>query len=54
MVERVKTAGYRVMLYTINDADVAARYLDAGVDAIFTDNLQEFAQRFPAKMIAGG
>jgi len=48
MVERVKTAGYRVMLYTINDADIAARYLDAGVDAIFTDNLQVFAQRFPA------
>jgi glycerophosphoryl diester phosphodiesterase len=47
-VERVKTAGYRVMLYTVNDADTAARYLDAGVDAIFTDNLREFAQKFPA------
>ena len=45
-VERVKTAGYRVMLYTINEADVAQRYLDAGVDAIVTDNLKEFAERF--------
>ena len=46
-VERVKTAGYRVMLYTINDADVAQQYLDAGIDAIVTDNLKEFAERFP-------
>jgi glycerophosphoryl diester phosphodiesterase len=45
-VERVKTAGYRVMLYTINDADVAREYLDAGVDAIVTDNLREFAEKF--------
>jgi glycerophosphoryl diester phosphodiesterase len=50
--ERVKTAGYRVMLYTINDVDTAARFLDAGVDAIFTDNLQVFAQRFP-RLIGG-
>lgn len=46
MVERVKTAGYRVMLYTINDADLAQEYLDAGVDAIVTDNLKVFAERF--------
>lgn len=45
-IERVKTAGYRVMVYTINDADVAQRYLDAGIDAIVTDNLREFANRF--------
>ena len=42
----VQAKGYRVMLYTINDAAVAQRYLDAGVDGLFTDNLREFAQRF--------
>ncbi|HZZ91097.1 MAG TPA: glycerophosphodiester phosphodiesterase [Usitatibacter sp.] len=47
-IERVKTAGYRVMVYTINDADVAQQYLDAGIDALVTDNLREFAQSFPA------
>ena len=45
-IERVKTAGYRVMVYTINEADVAQRYLDAGIDALVTDNLREFADRF--------
>ena len=42
----VQARGYRVMLYTINDADLAQRYLDAGVDGMFTDNLKEFAARF--------
>jgi len=44
----VQARGYRVMLYTINDSDLAQRYLDAGVDGTFTDNLKEFAARFPA------
>lgn len=44
----VQAKGYRVMLYTINDPDLAQRYLDAGVDGVFTDNLREFAARFPA------
>ena len=43
----VHAKGYRVMLYTINDAAIAQRYLDAGVDGLFTDNLREFAARFP-------
>jgi len=43
----VQAKGYRVMLYTINDGDLAQRYLDAGVDGMFTDNLREFAARFP-------
>ncbi|HUP98441.1 MAG TPA: glycerophosphodiester phosphodiesterase [Usitatibacter sp.] len=47
-IKGVQAKGYRVMLYTINDADLAQTYLDAGVDGIFTDNLREFAQRFPA------
>ena len=43
----VQAKGYRVMLYTINDASVAQRFLEAGVDGLFTDNLREFAARFP-------
>jgi glycerophosphoryl diester phosphodiesterase len=41
---RLHAAGYRVMLYTVNDADLASRLLDAGVDSLFTDNLETFAQ----------
>jgi glycerophosphoryl diester phosphodiesterase len=47
-VAGVQGKGYRVMLYTINDVAIAQRYLDAGVDGLFTDNLKEFAARFPA------
>ena len=47
LLPRLRDAGYRVMLYTVNDADLAARLLEAGVDSLFTDNLREFAQRFP-------
>ncbi|MDQ3026430.1 MAG: glycerophosphodiester phosphodiesterase [Pseudomonadota bacterium] len=47
-IAAVQAKGYRVMLYTINGADLARRYLDAGVDGLFTDNLREFAARFPA------
>ena len=43
---RLHDAGYRVMLYTVNDPDLAAQLLDAGVDGIFTDNLQVFARQF--------
>ena len=45
-VERLHERGYRVMLYTVNDADTAASLLDTGVDGLFTDNLREFAERF--------
>lgn len=48
LVPRLHEAGYRVMLYTVNDADRAAQWLDAGVDGLFTDNLRQFAARFPA------
>ena len=47
LVAELHARGYKVMLYTINDADTAQRWLDAGADAIFTDNLKEFAARFP-------
>lgn len=47
LVPRLHEAGYRVMLYTVNDADLAAELLAAGVDGLFTDNLEAFAARFP-------
>jgi glycerophosphoryl diester phosphodiesterase len=47
-VQRLHDAGYRLTLYTVNDADVALELLDAGVDSIVTDNLKEFAARFPS------
>lgn len=45
---RLHDAGYRVNLYTVNDAARADSLLSAGVDGLFTDNLAEFAERFPA------
>jgi len=47
-VARLKAAGYRVMLYTVNEVETAQRLFDLGVDGIFTDNLREFAAKFPA------
>jgi glycerophosphoryl diester phosphodiesterase len=52
-IARLHERGYRVMLYTVNDADIAERFFAAGVDGMFTDNLEVFAQRFP-DMISGG
>jgi glycerophosphoryl diester phosphodiesterase len=46
-VSRLHDRGYKVMLYTVNDPDTAQRLLDAGVDGMFTDNLQVFAAKFP-------
>ena len=39
-------AGYRIMLYTVNDIDRARMLLDAGVDGVFTDELEAFAKAF--------
>jgi len=47
-VLRLKSAGYRVMVYTVNEAETAQRLFDLGVDGLFTDNLREFAAKFPA------
>ncbi len=44
---RLHEAGYRVNLYTVNDANEAGELLAAGVDGLFTDNLRVFASRFP-------
>ena len=46
-IPRLRDKGYRVMVYTVNDARVAEELFAAGVDGIFTDNLREFAARFP-------
>jgi glycerophosphoryl diester phosphodiesterase len=46
-ISRLHDKGYRILLYTVNDAAVAEKLLNEGVDGIFTDNLREFAQRFP-------
>ena len=46
-VARVHDAGYRLNLYTVNDAVRARSLLAAGVDGLFTDNLREFSERFP-------
>lgn len=48
LIRELHARGYRVMLYTINDVELAQRWMDAGADGIFTDNLREFASRFPA------
>lgn len=48
LLPRLHAEGYRVMLYTVNDADRAERLLEAGVDGLFTDELELFARRFPA------
>jgi len=44
---RFHDRGYRVLTYTVNDPARAAQLLEWGIDGIFTDNLAEFAQRFP-------
>jgi glycerophosphoryl diester phosphodiesterase len=46
-IPRLRDKGYRVMVYTVNDAAIAEELFAAGVDGIFTDNLREFAARFP-------
>jgi glycerophosphoryl diester phosphodiesterase len=46
-IAEIQARGYRVMLYTVNDVATAEKLLDAGVDGMFTDNLRDFAARFP-------
>lgn len=48
LLPRLHDSGYRVMLYTVNDPARAEELLNAGVDGMFTDELELFAQRFPA------
>jgi glycerophosphoryl diester phosphodiesterase len=46
-IARLHDKGYRITTYTVNDAAVARQLFDAGVDGIVTDNLREFAVKFP-------
>ncbi len=47
-IARLHDRGYRVMLYTVNEVLAAEQLFAAGADGLFTDNLEEFAARFPA------
>ena len=48
LIPRLHAKGYRVMLYTVNDAARARELFAAGADGLFTDNLREFAVAFDA------
>ena len=50
-IARLHDKGYRVMVYTVNDTATAETLLEAGVDGMFTDNLREFAARFPEMIL---
>lgn len=40
-IRSLHARGYRVLLYTVNDAAAAARWWRAGIDGLFTDNLAD-------------
>ena len=46
-IREIRDRGYRVMLYTVNEVSTAEKLLEAGADGLFTDNLREFAEKFP-------
>lgn len=47
VVERVHAQGRRLLAWTVNESRRAEQLLALGVDGIVTDNLGEFADRFP-------
>lgn len=47
MVARAHGAGCRLLVWTVNDPPEAKRLLSWGADGIITDNLRQFASRFP-------
>lgn len=47
LLERTRAIGCRLLVWTVNDPPEAKRLLDGGVDGIITDNLRQFAARFP-------
>lgn len=51
-VKRLHDKGVRVLVYTVNEIARAEELFDWGVDGMFTDNLREFAVRFPEKLRA--
>lgn len=48
LLDRVHRDGRRLLVWTVNDPPVARALFDAGVDGVITDNLRQFAARFPA------
>jgi glycerophosphoryl diester phosphodiesterase len=42
-VERLHGAGWRALVYTVNDAEDASRLLALGVDGLITDAIDQFA-----------
>jgi glycerophosphoryl diester phosphodiesterase len=46
-LEKARAKGLRVLVYTVNEPERARALFDSGVDSIVTDNLAEFARRFP-------
>lgn len=48
LLDAVHGAGRRLLVWTVNDPPVARALFDAGVDGVITDNLRQFASRFPA------
>ena len=49
-LEKTRSKGLRVLVYTVNDAARAESLFDSGVDSIVTDNLAQFARRFPESL----
>jgi len=49
-LERARSKGLRVLVYTVNDAERVESLFDSGVDSIVTDNLAELARRFPESL----
>ncbi|PHQ72236.1 MAG: glycerophosphoryl diester phosphodiesterase [Sneathiella sp.] len=45
IVTAVKSAGYRFLVYTVNEVEIAQRLLDWGIDAVITD--------FPDRLLQG-
>jgi glycerophosphoryl diester phosphodiesterase len=46
-VSKLHDLGVRVLVYTVNEVSRAEELFSWGVDGMFTDNLEEFARRFP-------
>lgn len=47
LIGRAHEAGIRVLVWTVNDPPEARKLLGWGADGIITDNLRQFAGRFP-------
>ncbi|MCW5591793.1 MAG: glycerophosphodiester phosphodiesterase [Burkholderiales bacterium] len=47
LLARAHAAGCRLLVWTVNDPPEAKRLLAWGADGIITDNLRQFAARFP-------